>query len=131
MPRLCYTTDYGRELWVRLDGRSPELTIGRGCDNTIWLDHPTVSRFHAKVVFFKNRSTVIDMNSMNGLEVNGHESRKSQLKPGDVVKCGECVITVFPDPVVNVNEGLSRLREILSHEPGERVWHEFCGAQAP
>jgi len=42
------------------------LTIGRGTDNDLVLDHPKVSRNHAKVAFDGRTYTVTDLDSTNG-----------------------------------------------------------------
>ena len=127
MPRLRYTANHGTRLLVRLDRLSPEVTIGRGRENTIWLDHPTVSRDHARIDYFRGRCTIYDRNSMNGIEVDGREVRKSVIAPGVLVRCGECEIEVLPDPEVDLNQGLSRLRALLHQEPSASVWSALTG----
>ncbi|MEL6177443.1 MAG: FHA domain-containing protein, partial [Myxococcota bacterium] len=113
---------------VRLDRLSPEVTIGRGRENTIWLDHPTVSRDHARIDYFRGRCTIYDRNSMNGIEVDGREVRKSPITPGLLVRCGECEIEVLPDPRIDLNAGLSRLRMLLHQEPSEACWNALSAA---
>ena len=56
----------GREL--RLNG---ELTIGRGDDNGLVLDVPTVSRHHATVRERDGRWYIADLGSFNGTFING------------------------------------------------------------
>ncbi len=47
------------------------LTIGRGTSNTITLDHPQISRHHAQVVYRDGQYQIKDLNSTNGVYVDG------------------------------------------------------------
>jgi len=51
----------------------PEITIGRGGDCDILLDHISVSKFHATIVKRNNDFYLVDNNSTNGVTVNGRE----------------------------------------------------------
>jgi ABC-type multidrug transport system, ATPase component len=65
------------------------ITIGRDASNTIRLNHPMVSRFHATVK--KNMDfqyTLEDHGSTNGTFVNGKPVRSSKLADGDIILIG-------------------------------------------
>ncbi|MDY7228684.1 FHA domain-containing protein [Hyalangium rubrum] len=66
-----------------------EMRIGRTDDNDIVIDHRSLSRTHAKIVREDNGEwRVIDMQSANGLTVNGESYAQASLSNGDVVELG-------------------------------------------
>jgi pSer/pThr/pTyr-binding forkhead associated (FHA) protein len=66
-----------------------EMRIGRTDDNDIALDHRSLSRTHCKLVREDNGDwRVIDMQSANGLMVNGEPYAQVTLRPGDVLELG-------------------------------------------
>lgn len=66
-----------------------ELRIGRTDENDIALDHRSLSRTHCKVVREDNGEwRVIDMQSANGLMVNGESYAQVTLRSGDVIELG-------------------------------------------
>ncbi|MBX7097816.1 MAG: FHA domain-containing protein [Myxococcaceae bacterium] len=66
-----------------------ELRIGRTDDNDIAIDHRSLSRTHCKVVREGNGEwRVIDMQSANGLMVNGEPYAQSALRSGDTIELG-------------------------------------------
>ncbi|MFL5346998.1 MAG: FHA domain-containing protein [Hyalangium sp.] len=66
-----------------------EMKIGRTDDNDIVIDHRSLSRTHAKVVREDNGEwRIIDMQSANGLTVNGESYAQAPLNHGDVVELG-------------------------------------------
>ncbi|MBI5494065.1 MAG: FHA domain-containing protein [Deltaproteobacteria bacterium] len=66
----------------------PENVIGRTDDNDVVLDHRSVSRNHAKIVRDGARYTVVDLNSANGVLVNGEEYKRIDLRKGDIIELG-------------------------------------------
>ena len=67
--------------------RSP-MVIGRTEDNDIQLDHRSISRHHAKITWNQGSYTVLDMESANGVKVNGDFYKRSDLHPGDELELG-------------------------------------------
>jgi tetratricopeptide (TPR) repeat protein len=66
-----------------------ELRIGRTDDNDITLDHRSLSRTHAKLVREEGGEwRVIDMQSANGLTVNGESYAQATLNSGDIIELG-------------------------------------------
>jgi pSer/pThr/pTyr-binding forkhead associated (FHA) protein len=66
-----------------------ELKIGRTDENDIAIDHRSLSRTHCKIVREDaGEWRVIDMQSANGLMVNGESYAQSALRSGDVVELG-------------------------------------------
>jgi pSer/pThr/pTyr-binding forkhead associated (FHA) protein len=66
-----------------------ELRIGRTDDNDIALDHRSLSRTHVKLVREESGEwRVIDMQSANGLTVNGESYAQATLGSGDIIELG-------------------------------------------
>ncbi len=66
-----------------------EMKIGRTDDNDIVIDHRSLSRTHAKVVREDNGEwRILDMQSANGLTVNGETYAQASLNNGDVIELG-------------------------------------------
>ena len=50
-----------------------EITIGRTTDNTIQINHPKISSHHAIIKIDKGNIRIEDLNSSNGIYVNGNK----------------------------------------------------------
>jgi pSer/pThr/pTyr-binding forkhead associated (FHA) protein len=73
---------------VQLDG--PDVTVGRGPDNDVVLDDPTVSRRHAVFERLAAGWSVHDLNSTNGTYVNGEPLHGARpLYSDDQIQVGE------------------------------------------
>ena len=83
--RLLIRSEGGREV-VHVLGR--KTSIGRTPDNDLQLDAKFVSRHHA-VILVGPKSTVIeDLNSTNGVQVNGRRVTRQTLSDGDQIAIG-------------------------------------------
>ncbi len=90
-PKLVVmNTDFAGKEFVC--GRS-EVRVGRTDDNDVAIDHRSLSRTHCKVVREDNGEwRVIDMQSANGLLVNGEPYAQVTLRSGDVIELGHVKI---------------------------------------
>ncbi|CAM4182297.1 FHA domain-containing protein [Corallococcus exiguus] len=71
------------------DCNRTELRIGRTSENDVALDHRSLSRTHAKVVREETGEwRVIDMQSANGMTVNGESYAQATLSHGDIIEMG-------------------------------------------
>lgn len=66
-------------------------TIGRTPDNDIQVDSPAVSRHHAVLLSSADHCIVEDLNSTNGVQVNGRRVARQVLHDGDSVTIGSTV----------------------------------------
>jgi len=86
-PRLCI-------LNTELGGREfalvrTEIRIGRTEDNDVAVDHRSLSRLHAKIVREETGEwRILDMESANGVTVNGERYAQVSLRSGDVIELG-------------------------------------------
>ena len=84
----------GREVVsLTFDGTKHELdggraTIGRSKDCDIQLADPNVSRKHAEVRQEGAAYWVVDLDSTNGMEVNGRRQKRAKLRQGDRITLG-------------------------------------------
>ena len=86
---------------VRLDlGETPATVLGSrtrlgratGCE--LHIDSPSVSRYHALVVVDADGAVIEDLNSTNGIYVNGRKIMRERLRDGDSVTVGEAKFRV-------------------------------------
>jgi pSer/pThr/pTyr-binding forkhead associated (FHA) protein len=82
----------GREREVRIDGTL--LTIGRSPDNGLALDDARVSRHHARLRARHGMLVLTDLDSTNGVRVNGVRVAEVALGVGDRIEIGDTVLVV-------------------------------------
>ena len=82
------------------------LVIGRTGENDIVLNHKSISRHHAKIIRDGDRYIVVDLESANGVRVNGAEYERIELQTGDVLELGHVRLRfVTGDDVVGRYDG--------------------------
>ncbi len=65
-----------------------EVLIGRTLNNSFVIDHPSVSKRHARVVAENGHYALYDLGSSNGTFVNGKRITKARLEDGCEVRFG-------------------------------------------
>jgi pSer/pThr/pTyr-binding forkhead associated (FHA) protein len=84
--RLCaLTTDIAGTEYP-LD--RPSLVIGRTDENDVVVNHRSISRHHAKIVRDGDHYTIVDLQSANGVRVNGEDYERIELNAGDIIELG-------------------------------------------
>ncbi len=73
---------------VELGDTVDSLSIGRAANNAIVIDHPSVSRAHARVLRDRRAFKLTDLHSSNGLWVNGQKLDEVVLEDGVSVRLG-------------------------------------------
>ena len=73
--------------------------MGRDPSSDLVLNDPKCSRRHAVIESSGDGITVRDSGSANGVFVNGRKTERSRLREGDVLKLGDVVVTLLPDPM--------------------------------
>ncbi|HSJ55602.1 MAG TPA: alpha/beta fold hydrolase [Anaerolineae bacterium] len=95
VPRLVIHTE--NDTWeIVLDNRVDTVTIGRDEANEIAIDHPLLSRRHARFERGAEGWIVRDLKSTNGTWFQGERLDERALQEGDVVRVGRAQI-VFKD----------------------------------
>jgi hypothetical protein len=65
------------------------LTIGRAPQNDIVIDSAAISAEHAVVITRNSDSYIEDLNSINGMQLNGQPLKKHFLQNGDVIELAQ------------------------------------------
>lgn len=81
--------------------RKPVLIVGRRPSCDIVLDFPNVSSRHCEMCFMNGYWRVRDLNSSNGVKVNGSRVDEKFVQPGDTIAFGkqhQFEIDYTPDP---------------------------------
>ncbi|HEX8154871.1 MAG TPA: FHA domain-containing protein, partial [Thermoanaerobaculia bacterium] len=77
------------------------LAIGRTEGNDIVLNHPSVSRKHARIDQRDATWWIVDLKSTNGVKVNGTLITEAEINPGDKILVGSVQVDVKAQPSVN------------------------------
>ncbi len=76
----------------------PGVVIGRGTDADLKIDDPGISRRHAEITIAEGGSgtvvTVTDLNSTNGVVLNGHKVSSAAVTNGSEIRLGNTVIVI-------------------------------------
>jgi len=64
------------------------ITIGRGADNTIVVNDPSISTHHAQLLLEGNTYRLKDLDSTNGTRVNGKPVTETVLRFDDRIRFG-------------------------------------------
>jgi pSer/pThr/pTyr-binding forkhead associated (FHA) protein len=86
MAKITITSSEGTE--IGHDLLDEMVTVGRSDDNSIHIDHPSVSSHHAQLSLVGGDYHLKDLNSTNGTRVNGQQVSDYQLRGGDRIRFG-------------------------------------------
>lgn len=82
------------------------VTIGRTKDNAVFCLHKSLSRRHAQIDFDGVKVKITDLQSKNGIFVNGKRVSQCELLQGDSFRCGD--ITFLIEAATTRSPGLTR-----------------------
>ena len=99
-------------------------TIGRGAGNTITIPDPTISRNHAKLSFQKGYWEIEDMQSANGIMVNGSRVERLTLKSGDTFHLGDVLFSFIEREIAESENKFEDTVQILSSVEGLGILDE-------
>jgi len=85
----------------RVTDLKSELSVGRTEGNDLVLNHPSVSRKHARFEPRDEHWWIIDLKSTNGVKVNGNLTAEAQVNPGDKILIGSVQLELKRLPSVN------------------------------
>jgi pSer/pThr/pTyr-binding forkhead associated (FHA) protein len=76
----------------------PGIVIGRGNEAELKIDDPGISRRHAQIKIHKSGDettvTIIDLDSTNGVVLNGHRVSTAVVADGSEIRLGNTVIII-------------------------------------
>ncbi len=95
MPRLLVRFSATKNLLHNL--AQGDTTIGRNDDCTLVLPNLSVSRDHARITTTPESAVIQDLQSQNGILVNGKQVGEHRLKNGDEVQIGKFSLVFLDD----------------------------------
>jgi ABC transport system ATP-binding/permease protein len=118
----------------------PSLVLGRTPENDIILNHKSISRHHAKIVREGDRYVILDLESANGVRVNGVDHERVELQGGDTIELGEIRLrfitgdsALYDEPLVWYrNPGkLAAVLGVSAVALGALLYFAFSGGSTP
>src|SRR5687767_12339230 len=85
----------------RVNDLRTDMSIGRTEGNDLVLNHPSVSRKHARVETRGEHWWIIDLRSTNGVKVNGNLITESAVSAGDKILIGSVQLDIKALPSVD------------------------------
>jgi pSer/pThr/pTyr-binding forkhead associated (FHA) protein len=101
---------------------SETVTIGRSPDNTIVIDDPSVSRKHARITRKGDGYYLEDLNSTNGVTIDGVSVDGKEIEQGAVVKLGKIEIGVGSPMIDTKLHEENREKESNISDPMENTY---------
>jgi len=89
----------GGQLLERLRSESDSISIGRAFDNDVIVGDPFVSPHHVKLERCANGWRVLDLDSLNGVQIKSQNKKlvSGVLQQSDKLMLGQTVVSVFDD----------------------------------
>ena len=109
MPKLLIKSEGGAKVPHEL--AEELITVGRGPDNAIRIDDPSVSGRHAQLQRVGDIYRLKDLDSTNGTLVNGQKINETALRFGDRIRFGK-IEALFESDVSDQAQPLPELREV-------------------
>ncbi len=108
--------------------------LGRDTNTDVTLSDPLVSKRHARVDVFSQAVRLVDLNSANGLEVDGGVVTRVDLEDGSTVRVGDTLLQAHITPTTETVEAdfsapvaFNRSPRVESRYPGQ----EFVAPSPP
>ena len=102
---ILYMDSSSEGVWRRFPLLASKVRIGRDRDNDIILNHPAVSRFHAEIQKNGRGEVLYDLNSSNGVYINGSRVMDNQvLHEKDVIRIANNTLIYTNDMIFYKNK---------------------------
>jgi pSer/pThr/pTyr-binding forkhead associated (FHA) protein len=79
---------------LSVDFNQPDMVVGRHSAADVRLSLPDVSRRHCRFLFGDGAWRVFDLNSLNGVYVNGERLQEATVANGDRIRIGSLTFEV-------------------------------------
>ena len=98
-----------------------EIIIGRDAGSDIQIDNIAISREHARIVKGPNDYFIEDLNSSNGIFINGRKINKKFLKTGDEIVIGKYTLQIVleEDPAIRKKRKIKSIDSTYRMGPAE------------
>jgi pSer/pThr/pTyr-binding forkhead associated (FHA) protein len=107
-------------LGLRIEVHRPDVVVGRHSHAEVRLAFPEISRRHCRLTFTNQQWRVTDLESLNGIYINGERMHEAALHRGDQLRLGELSFLVehaaiLPLPQANIlnNEVLQSIADAI------------------
>ena len=101
MARLVINDDTGKTQIFELT--APTVSIGRADVNDLVLNHPSISRYHARISVLPGGTVLLnDLGSLNGTYVNSQKVQEANLSAGDCINAGVYELRYEPGPATRL-----------------------------
>lgn len=119
--RLRLRIVQGADLGIGYCLMGDSLTIGREEINEIVLDDEKTSRRHVELTWKKERYFARDLDSANGLIINGKKIKGAFLEPGDLITIGNSVIeTIGVGKQSQLGDSMQKLKAASGKKDSEK-----------
>ena len=95
MAKIQFTTPEGQSGEVELSAE--RLTLGRAGDNSIQIEHESISSHHGEFVFDGHSWIFTDLGSTNGTSVSGQRVESIEMANGGAFNIGHVEVVFFGD----------------------------------
>jgi pSer/pThr/pTyr-binding forkhead associated (FHA) protein len=82
---VCVSSNFAGS---RFELHKAVMVVGRTDENEIVINHRSISRHHARILEEDGLYSIMDLESANGVRVNGEEYGKVELRRGDLIDLG-------------------------------------------
>lgn len=106
-------------------------TVGRGPDNGVVIDHPSISSCHCEFELAADSLIVRDRGSTNGTYVNGARITEARLEPGQKIRLGDVPMQAEWSRDKVAAPVISAPKQRASVNLGAGVWSCFNHEQVP
>ncbi len=95
IPKANFVVLAGNDIGRKYEINKTEISVGRSEESDIKIDDPDVSRNHAVVEARPNAFIITDLESTNGMLINGSKMKTHRLVDGDRIQLGNVTILKF------------------------------------
>ena len=98
---------------VRIELKQPDMLIGRHSLADVRLPLPDVSRRHCRFLFAQGIWQIIDLNSLNGVLLNGETIRQATVRHGDLIRIGGFTFAIELNEATEAEDSAGLIRGLF------------------